>query len=117
MLVYEKEDNVAAETANLDILHAVFVDASRTADYQTTTGIKQILERDGNVDDLMSLLVERNLPLDEIGCRNLAERILVESPRQGFLTVSNALQWRLQYGRAISAPGRDDSEGLMELLL
>jgi hypothetical protein len=35
----------------------------------------------------------------------LAEEILLSVPPQGFLTISNALQWRLQYGRVIEVAG------------
>lgn len=31
----------------------------------------------------------------------LAERILQNPPQLGYLTISNALQWRLQYSRII----------------
>jgi hypothetical protein len=51
---------------------------------------------------------ERNLPLDEIGTQQLAERILLNPPLQGYLTISNALQWRLQYGRVIQMAGEVD---------
>lgn len=27
--------------------------------------------------------------------------VLTEPPKQGYLTISNALQWRLQYGHAV----------------
>ena len=62
----------------------------------------------------MAFLEERNLPLDEIGRAALAEQILLQSPEIGYLTVSNALQWRLQYGRAIGIAGK--IEGVEELL-
>jgi len=32
----------------------------------------------------------------------LAQEVLSNPPEQGYLTISNALQWRLQYGRVIS---------------
>jgi len=35
----------------------------------------------------------------------IAEHILRERPDQGNLTISNALQWRLQYTRAIAKAG------------
>ncbi|MCS1408764.1 MAG: hypothetical protein M2R45_01941 [Verrucomicrobia subdivision 3 bacterium] len=38
VFVYEKTDDKVSRTARLKILHAIFVDASRTADYQTTRG-------------------------------------------------------------------------------
>jgi len=37
-----------------------------------------------------------------------------EPPEVGYLTVSNALQWRLQFGRALSAIGT--IEGVEDLL-
>jgi hypothetical protein len=42
-------------------------------------------------------MLDKNLPVDEIEAANIADEILVNPPVQGFLTISNALQWRLQY--------------------
>ena len=81
----------------------IFVEKSRTADWQTTRGIREILAREGNADDLIGFFHDRNLPVDDIGAQQLAEEILAHSPEQGYLTISNALQWRLQYGRALRA--------------
>ncbi len=106
VFVYDKIDNPANLTATLNILHTVFVDANRTADYQMTRGILQILENDGNQDDLVAFMTDKNLPVDEIEARNLADNILQNPPNQGFLTISNALQWRLQYGRVIEQAGQ-----------
>ena len=75
--------------------HTVFIDKSRTADFQTTRGILDILNRDGNKDDILAFFEDRNLPVDEIGASQLADRILESPPDQGYLTISNALQWRL----------------------
>jgi hypothetical protein len=61
-------------------------------------------------------LEERNLPLDEIGRVQLAEKIMHERPKQGYLTISNALQWRLQYGRVISLASKAETEGVENLL-
>lgn len=33
---------------------------------------------------------------------NMAEDILRNPPTIGYLTISNALQWRLQYGRVVN---------------
>jgi len=92
----------------------IFVARERTGDYQTTYGLKGILNRNGNKDDVVAFLEERNLPLDEIGREALADRILHEPPEIGYLTVSNALQWRLQYSRAIGVAGK--TEGVEDLL-
>lgn len=116
LLVYEKVDDRSTQTTSLNFMYAVFIPAERTADYQTTTGILGILERGGNVDDVDAFLEERNLPLDEIGRRRLAERITEERPLVGYLTVSNALQWRLQYGRVVQLVQAGGGEGLENLL-
>lgn len=51
------------------------------------------------------LIEERRLPVDDIGASALADEILVNPPEIGYLTISNALQWRLQYSRAIEKAG------------
>jgi hypothetical protein len=45
---------------------------------------------------------------DEIEASNLADEILRNPPNQGFLTISNALQWRLQYRRVIERAGQEE---------
>lgn len=105
VFVYEKIDNHNKKTCNLDIQHTIFVNKERTADFQMTKGITDILKNDGNADDLVAFVQERNLPVDDIGARDLAVEILRNPPKQGYLTISNALQWRLQYGRVIQEAG------------
>lgn len=105
VFVYEKTDDHDAKTGRLDIQHVIFIDAPQTGDFQMTRGLREILERDGNVDDLMAFMADKNLPVDEIELRRIAEEVLTKEPAQGYLTVSNALQWRLQYARAISHAG------------
>jgi hypothetical protein len=114
VFVYEKIDRHELRAAQLGIRHAIFIARERTGDYQTTYGLKGILSRNGNKDDVVAFLEERNLPLDEIGRDLLADRIIREPPEIGYLTVSNALQWRLQYGRAIGVIGK--IEGVEDLL-
>jgi hypothetical protein len=55
-----------------------------------------------------AVLLDRNLPVDEIEVGNLADEILRDPPPQGFLTISNALQWRLQYGRVLEKAGIEE---------
>ena len=105
IFAYEKHDNDARATGRLDVRHVIFVDAKYTADYQTTTGIAEIVARDGNKDDLIAFLFERMLPVDEVEASNIADEILRSPPQIGYLTISNALQWRLQYRRAIDRAG------------
>lgn len=105
VFVYDKYDDPENRTGRLNMQHTIFVDKSRTGDFQTTRGIIDILNRDGNKDDIIAFIVERNLPVDEIGADQLADRILESPPNQGYLTISNALQWRLQYSRVIQQAG------------
>jgi hypothetical protein len=107
IFVYEKSDNEETRTGRLDFKHTIFVEPYRTADYQTTTGFRRILENNGNQDDLIAFMEERNLPIayDSTEARDLAQELLRNKPEVGYLTMSNALQWRLQYGRVISQAG------------
>lgn len=106
VFVYSKTDDEATRSARLNIKSVVFIEREYTADWQTTKGIVDILDRQGNVDDLVAFLEERNFPLDDIGRSALAERIMQKRPNLGYLTISNALQWRLQYSRAIQQAGK-----------
>lgn len=106
VFVYKKTDDDNTRSATLRIVHSIFIDESRTADYQTTQGILGIIGRDGNVEDIAAFMLERNLPLDEEQAMDFAKELLASPPELGYLTVSNALQWRLQYGRAIEEAGQ-----------
>jgi len=116
IFVYEKTDNHKKKHAKMNFLYAIFVESSCTADFQTTKGINGILDRNGNKDDLIAFLEERNLPLDDIGRESLAKRILSEKPKIGYLTISNALQWRLQYTRVIELAGTGGTNGVENIL-
>lgn len=114
LFVYEKSDDAIQQTARLHFLHCSFIYAHRTADYQTTKMLRQMIQNDANLDDIVAYLMERNLPADEITLNSLAEEILKHPPEQGYLTVSNALQWRLQYGRIVKL---DESvEGIVPIV-
>ncbi len=108
VFVYEKTDDPATEMGRLSIVNTVFVDQCRTADFQTTVGIQQILQNDGNTDDLVGFMEDRRLPVDDIQAQKLAQEILQNPPETGYLTISNALQWRLQYRRVIENAGNVD---------
>lgn len=105
VFVYKKTDDPKISTGNLNVLHTIFVGKERTADFQTTSGLRRILENQGNKDDILAFLEERRLPVEEIGASALADEILANPPDIGYLTVSNALQWRLQYRRVIEIAG------------
>jgi len=108
VFVYDKKDERKTRTATLDIKHVIFIESRHTGDFQTTTGILKILDNKSNSDDLVAFMTERFLPVDEIHAQELAEEILRTRPPVGYLTISNALQWRLQYSRVIEQAGKVD---------
>jgi hypothetical protein len=105
VFVYEKTDDPRTSTGNLNVLHTIFVSKERSADFQTTTGLRRILENEGNKDDILAFIEDRRFPVEEIEASALADEILANPPEVGYLTISNALQWRLQYGRVIEKAG------------
>ena len=106
IFVYEKTNEDVGQTSTLNIKHTVFVEAERTGDFQLTRAILNILENEGNEDDLIALMFDKNLPVEEVSAKQLAGDILRQPPTQGYLTISNALQWRLQYTRVIEKAGQ-----------
>lgn len=108
VFVYEKKDDRKGRTARLDMQHTIFVEQERTADFQMTKGLLQILTNEGNLDDLIAFMQDKSLPVDDIEARSIAEEIIKNPPKQGYLTISNALQWRLQYRRVIQEAGKVD---------
>lgn len=105
VFVYLKTDDPETRTGKLDIQHIVFVEKERTADFQTTTGLVGIIENEGNKDDILAFFQERMLPVDDVEGSLIADELLVQAPEIGYLTISNALQWRLQYSRMIVRAG------------
>jgi hypothetical protein len=110
LFVYQKDDGWRH---NLEFLHARFIAKTRTADHQTTRGLNEIIERSGNIDDIKAFLMDRNLPIDDIGLERIAKEILEKPPLIGYLTISNALQWRLQYSRVIGM--QEEVEGVIRI--
>ena len=105
VFVYEKQDDERLRTARLNVSHTIFIEKERTADFQTTSGILRLIASNANRDDILAFFAERMLPVDEIEAHTLAEEVLRNPPQIGYLTISNALQWRLQYSRAIEKAG------------
>lgn len=105
VFAYDKVDDSKNQSARLRIQDAIFVDSAKTGDFQVTKGLRDILDNKGNSDDLKAFLIEKNLPIDEIGLESLSTEIMSKRPQQGYLAISNALQWRLQYARVIEVAG------------
>ncbi|MCA1566780.1 MAG: restriction endonuclease [Acidobacteria bacterium] len=117
LFVYEKTDTDKECYLPLRIIR--YIPKERTADFQTTAGILKIIAHEGNEEDIYAFLVERMIPVDEITLMQYAKWLVKNPPLQGYLTISNALQWRLQYQRVISEKYESvvglDPENLPEL--
>lgn len=102
VFVYNKIDNPRTRTATLNFVSCSFISNERTADYTTTYRLREMIKDHANEADIVAYLADRNIPADEITLLNMAKMILKNPPKQGYLTISNALQWRLQYQRIVS---------------
>ena len=114
VFVYEKTDDPERGTATLDFVSCSFLEKSRTADYTTTYRLREMLKDRANEEDIIAYLNDRNIPADEITLAQIAKDLLSEPPEQGYLTISNALQWRLQYARVVCMT--DAVEGISKLV-
>jgi hypothetical protein len=101
LFVYEKTDDPKKKVARLNFVSCAFIEKHRTADHQMTKTIRQMIDNNANTDDIIAYFTDRNLPADDMTMTQLAEEVLKSKPEQGYLTISNALQWRLQYGRIV----------------
>lgn len=114
VFVYDKTDDPATQTAILNFVSCSFVHKERTADYTTTFRLREMVKDGANEADIIAYLQDKNIPADEITLSKVAEQILQTPPEQGYLTISNALQWRLQYQRIVALA--DDIQGIEKII-
>lgn len=100
VFVYDKHDT--NNSCTLHFTHCTFIDKERTADFTITRRLCEMVYDGANKEDIIGFLQDKNVPGDEIVYNDLADEILEYPPEQGYLTISNALQWRLQYSRVIA---------------
>lgn len=101
VFVYDKTDHRKTKNTTLDFVSCSFIQKERTADYTTTFRLRQMVDDGANEADIVAYLTDKNIPADEIALAQIAKQILENKPTQGYLTISNALQWRLQYQRIV----------------
>lgn len=90
----------------INIVNCSFISKERTADYTTTYRLREMIKDGANVEDVVSYLSDKNIPADEITLTQIAKQSINNPPKQGYLTISNALQWRLQYQRIVDLDKR-----------
>lgn len=124
VLVYEKRDVADERAAYLTFRNVIFIEAAQTADFTITRLLRHIVLTDdrliggsveAKVEEVDAVLQDKNIPLDDVSRRVLADRIVEDPPEQGCLTISNALQWRLQYARAIGIAASGSIQGVEDL--
>src|SRR5690554_234364 len=108
VFVYDKVDDATKGTAKLDFVSCSFLAKESTADYTTTYRLREMLNDGANKEDIIAYLNDKNIPADEITLELIADSIISKTPLQGYLTISNALQWRLQYARVVNLTDKVD---------
>ncbi len=109
LFIYRKEDKEGY--ARLEVLRCCYVPKELTGDYNTTRLARELrdkyLRKEIGVDEIIGRLEEK-LGITEVADLNvtpgIVQRIIDNPPAPGVLTISFALQWRLQYGRLKEAP-------------
>ena len=114
VFVYDKTDDPKTQTAILNFVSCSFVSKERTADYTTTSILNDMKKVEANEDDIVAFLEGIKLPADEITLQQIAGIILATEIPIGYLTISNALQWRLQYKRIVNLT--DDVTGVEKIV-
>lgn len=101
-------------SATLNFVSCSFLEKDRTADYTTTFRLREMLKDGAIKEDILAYLIDKNIPADDITLELIAEQILNKTPKQGYLTISNALQWRLQYARIVNLT--ENIEGITKVI-
>ncbi|MDR0394971.1 MAG: restriction endonuclease [Tannerella sp.] len=114
VFVYEKTDEAKTQSAILNFVSCSFVSKERTADYTTTYRLREMVSDKANEADIIGYLQDKNIPADEITLAEIAKQIIETPPTQGYLTISNALQWRLQYQRIVTLT--EDIQGVEKIV-
>ena len=103
IFVYGKTDDEATRTANLNIADAIFVEAEHTADFQMSKGVRDILENEGNCDDLVSFMSDSYLLQDEEELDHLAKELLSHKPEQGYLNMPRKLDCWPRFSNSLAS--------------
>ena len=88
IFVYDKIDDAKTRTARLVLQHVIFVEKHRSADFQTTSGLRRLLGNNANRDDILAFFEERMLPVRDLEAEALAEEVLRRLPEVGYINGS-----------------------------
>jgi hypothetical protein len=108
VFVYRKVDNKTTQTGRLEIVDVVYIDARCTGDFSMPRRVSEVLNK-GKKSNLVDLVLDAHLPGGEMSkaeATQIAQDLADSPPQTGYLTISNALQWRLMFSRAIKNAGK-----------
>ncbi|WP_405293040.1 hypothetical protein [Methanobrevibacter sp.] len=100
IFVYEKND--FENKCYIDFKHCIFIESEKSGDYNLTKILRKMIELGADESDIIEILNDKNVPGDTQILNNLAKKILSNPPKQGYLTISNAFQWRLKYNNILN---------------
>ena len=100
IFVYEKTD--INDKCYLDFKHCIFIDAEKTGDYNLTKILRKLIKLKADKEDIVDILKDSNVPGEDKALETIADKIMKNPPEQGYLTISNAFQWRLKYNNVIN---------------
>lgn len=95
LFVYEKIEKNGKCYLTFD--SCTFIPSYETGDYNLTKDLLKLLKNNSKKNKIKQYLLESNLPLEEEILNNLIDEIINNPPKQSYLTISNAFQWRLRY--------------------
>ena len=101
VFVYDKRDDPTTKTGKLDILHTIYVKKERTADHQTTSELRWLIENNANRDDILGFFEDRYMPFREPKDVRLAKRVLRHPPEVGLLGSSRKVRLLSGFERLI----------------
>lgn len=100
IFIYEKTD--VNNRCYLNFKHCMFLESGRSGDYNLTKILRKMIELGAKEPDIIEILKDNDVSSDEETLKHLAQKIIKKPPKQGYLTISNAFQWRLRYFNAIN---------------
>lgn len=106
LFVYNKIER--RNDCNLQFKYCSFIHSDRTSDFTMSKRLIEMKKDGANIEDIIGFLYDRNIPADDIGYNRIANKILKSDIKQGYLTISNALQWRIQYSNIIKLNNKID---------
>jgi hypothetical protein len=102
LLVFVYDRNETIGQCPLTFLNVTYMTQENTADFTMTKRLREMITDGANKEDIVAYFQDRMLPGNDDVLNDLADKVLAKGVTQGYLTISNALQWRLQYSRVIA---------------